>query len=849
VKNRTVWLVIAAILYVLPCGPQSGQPSISFASFPAWGQDGDIAGTVSIGSQSLNVYLFAFVPDMGWIGLPGSCAVVPVQRGTFDVSATPLLVLRNATRFSAYMVPLTLPVSCVGVGTGTIPFVIEHNAVASVTVPRLPRYSTISFAGMQWYVKDAPVPVYPGPQFFVKDNAFLDSQGQLHLRISRCGNSWCAAEVFTKDTIGFGTYRFDIASQVASLDPNVTLGLFSWDAQAGEVYNREWDIEFSRWGVPSATTNTQFVVQPYNLPNNIQHFLINQSTPTSHVVNWSPSQMSFTSSTGSTTIRQWTFVNGATTVPTLGDAHLHLNFYLGSGTSPTVPVTQEIVISGFQYMPAAAQIGFSRSADTVTFEARSYSVPLQSTDANCIASVEADVPWLSVASKRIPPGLPLQYSVLENTAKQSRSGNLILQSSNCNATIGAQVLTITQSSLVCAPVFAPPSSHLGFLSYSYSIGVKGNYAPCTWSASSSVPWLRIVSPTSGAGDGVLQLSADGNTDGKLRGTVLSLDNGALHSVYQDAAGVYFAISPRAASACGKSTAPFGLSWSAPVPVEIRLNSPTGTIVGQFGAQGTTTLPAMSDGVLILLMDMGGNILGSARTSVTADCGVSAIAPLGVVNAASFGARSLAPGSLGSIFGAGLATGTTQASGTTYPTSLGAVSVTLAGQLCPLWYVSPGQINFAVPPNIPAGRYAIQVGSATSEVLITELSPGLFTVKGDGTGVPLATVSAVSSDGTITALTPYQCFASGCFASPMPLPDGLTDLYIVLYGTGIRNAREVTAAMGSQSVEVTFFGGQAQFPGLDQVNLHMKSPATLSGSQALSLEADGISSNTVQLVFR
>ena len=835
------------MVLLVPLGPQPPQPAVSFTTVPIWGQDGVIAGTVSTGSQPLNLYIFAFVPDVGWTGLPSLCSPVPIQQGRFSIGAAPNLIQRNATRFSAYLTPA---VQCNGYNpVETVPFIVEHNAVASVTIPRLSQYSTISFAGMQWFVKDAPVPVSPGPQFFVKDNVFVDSFGQLHLRITRCGTSWCAAEVFTKDTIGYGSYRFDIATPVSGIDPNLTLGLFSWDAQAHDQNYREWDFEFSRWGSPSLPTNAQFVVQPYNIGGNMQRFQINQAMPSSNVLNWSPSQISFTSSAGGNIIRQWNFFSGATPVPTPGDVHLHLNFYVFAGPGPSVPANQEIVISGLQYTPAAAQIGFARTAETLSFDGRSYTAPLTSSASNCFVSVESDAPWLSVTSNRVPPGLPLQYTVSENGTNQARTGNLILQSSNCNVTVGSQVFAITQNNLVCAPVFAPLSTHFGALPANFSIDVKGTYASCGWSVSSSASWLRITSPTSGAGDGTVLVSADANTGSRLRGTALSLDNGALHSIYQDGAGVYFALSPRTGSGCGAQSTPFGLSWSAPAPVEIRLNSPTGSVFGQFGPAGTTTLSAVQDGALIFLLDNTGNVLASARASVAPDCPVARIAPLGVVNAASYSANSLAPGSLAAIFGSGLSATTAQASGTTYPTTLGGVTVNLAGQSCPLWYVSPGQINFAVPANIPPGRYTITAGNASSEVILTGVSPGIFTVKGDGTGVPMASLTAVLEDGTPLPLVPYQCFQSGCIGASMALPDRIADLYITLYGTGLRNYRNVTATLGSYPADVQYLGAQSQFPGLDQVNLHLKAPAGLSGSQPLSLQADGIASNTVQLIFR
>src|SRR5437868_15313909 len=99
---------------------------------------------------------------MGWAGLPGTCVPIAVPGGPFSINASPNILFRSATRFTAYLLPATLSPNC-NPGTATVPFVIEHNAISTATYSRLPQYSTISFGGLEWYRKDAAVPVYPGP--------------------------------------------------------------------------------------------------------------------------------------------------------------------------------------------------------------------------------------------------------------------------------------------------------------------------------------------------------------------------------------------------------------------------------------------------------------------------------------------------------------------------------------------------------------------------------------------------------------------------------------------------------------------------------------------------------------
>jgi len=854
-RSGTAALAVIAISAVVQIGSQTPQPTVTISTLPGWGQDGQITGFVSgMSGNQASLYLFAFVPDSGWSGLPAACSPVTLQTsGQFSVAATPSILLRYATRFTAYLVPTTLSPQC-GSVTATVPFIITHNAINSASIPRLPQYSTLTFGGLEWYVKDAPVQVYPGPQFFIKDNAYVDAQGQLHLKITPCGGSWCAAEVYTKQTVGYGNYTFTINSALNNPDPDVTLGLFSWDGQAGDQYNREWDVEFSLWGNPSATTNAQYVVQPYDGPYNIQHFIVSQPTPTTHIVAWTASQVTFSSftSTGSP-IGGWTYPGSIAGIPTPGDVHLHLNYYLASGRPPSVPITQEVVIGGFTYTPSGGAIGFARVADNVPFQTQSYSVPLNATVADCAASVESDSPWLTVVGPSVVlAGGSVQYAVSDNFGK-SQTGDLILRSTNCNVTLGAQTLGVTQAGLVCSPTFATPSTSIGYLQSVFPVFIQGTAPPCTWTVSTTSPWLQISSP-SGAGNGSVQVTATANPGSDLRSDVLSLSSGPVHLVLQDGVGTLFALSPLNAVSCANQSTKFGLSWFAAGNVELHLNSPTGTLLGQFGPVGTTTLSGVTDGTVFYLTQPSSGssptVLASALATVlSSNCSGASIMPLGLVNAASYASNSIAPSSLATIFGSNLSSTTAQASGSPYPTSLGGTTVLLAGQSCPLWYVSPGQINFAVPPNMQPGRYTLSVGDAASDVLITSVSPGIFTLTSDGTGVPLAAITGVLGDGSTVSLPPYQCSASGCTVVSIALPSRLTDLYIVLYGTGMRNGQNVSASLGPLPLDVLYAGAQVQYPGLDQVNLHLKGPVNLTSRQNLQLTVDGMNSNTVWLQFQ
>ena len=74
---------------------------------------------------------------------------------------------------------------------------------------------------------------------------------------------------------------------------------------------------------------------------------------------------------------------------------------------------------------------------------------------------------------------------------------------------------------------------------------------------------------------------------------------------------------------------------------------------------------------------------------------------GVVNAASYApvtgpGHQLAPESIATVFGQNLASGTATAHPYPLPTMLEGTTVTVHGVVAPLFYVSPGQINFQMP---------------------------------------------------------------------------------------------------------------------------------------------------------
>ncbi|MEK7833962.1 MAG: SBBP repeat-containing protein, partial [Acidobacteriota bacterium] len=245
-----------------------------------------------------------------------------------------------------------------------------------------------------------------------------------------------------------------------------------------------------------------------------------------------------------------------------------------------------------------------------------------------------------------------------------------------------------------------------------------------------------------------------------------------------------------------------------------------------------------------------------------------IPTIATVSAASFTSGSVAPEEIVAAFGANLASGIEIASTTPLPTSLLGTSVKVKDRLnlelpAPLFFVSPSQINFQIPPGLATGKATITVTNAQSmtvgsTVLIERTAPGLFSANSSGIEVAAAILLRVKPDGT-QIFEPVAQFDSvkNKFV-PLPIdfgPDAGTasdQLFLLLFGSGWkgRSAPEkVIVQIGSLNIPVLYAGPQGDFVGEDQINLQL--PRSLAGRGQLDifLTVDGQLANLVTVAFK
>lgn len=206
---------------------------------------------------------------------------------------------------------------------------------------------------------------------------------------------------------------------------------------------------------------------------------------------------------------------------------------------------------------------------------------------------------------------------------------------------------------------------------------------------------------------------------------------------------------------------------------------------------------------------------------------------GVITASAFGGfNAIAPGSWIEIYGLNLAPTTREwqvsdFTGSTAPTSLSGVSVSINGQPAFVSYISPGQVNAQAPSTVTAGPATVTVtnGSQTSAAYAT-------TVNAVAPGILMVATDNYYAAATLPDFTTYVLPANQTWAVPSrPAAPGDT---IVFYGIGFGPVTpEVSAGQITQgqhllegTLQVSFAPGPGQTAVPAQVTYAGLAPGTV-----------------------
>jgi hypothetical protein len=208
----------------------------------------------------------------------------------------------------------------------------------------------LSFSGYEWRIRNVPSS-RGGPNDYDPSNAWVDSHGALHLRISKIRGKWTCAEVTLTRSLGYGTYNF-VVRNLSQLEPSAVFSVFTWDYAGTDPNHREMDFEVSRWGDP-AMKNAQYEIQPFYVAENVSRFTLPPGVFTTSL-HWEPSRVAFRTVAGSEAspivrpVAEHVFISGVP-VPAVESARISLYIY-----RPAREPRQkgaEVVVEKFEYLP------------------------------------------------------------------------------------------------------------------------------------------------------------------------------------------------------------------------------------------------------------------------------------------------------------------------------------------------------------------------------------------------------------------------------------------------------------------------------------------------------------------
>lgn len=254
---------------------------------------------------------------------------------------------------------------------------------------------------------------------------------------------------------------------------------------------------------------------------------------------------------------------------------------------------------------------------------------------------------------------------------------------------------------------------------------------------------------------------------------------------------------------------------------------------------------------------GGGVT-TAQTLTIATANVS-------ISAASFALNNnAAPEMILAMFGVDLATGVKVSDTVPLPTTLEGTTVKVRDSAgvdrnAPLFFVSPGQINYLVPTGTAIGPATVIVTSGTGKLSVGTLNiqavaPGLFAANANGQGVPAAVLFRAKANGQQT-IEELSVVENGVRV-PLQIDLGAEGdlVFLILFGTGFRGhdpaPTSVTCKIGGVDVPVPFAAAQGGLVGLDQMNVGAV-PRSLIGRGAVDLvvTVDGQTANTMRVAFK
>jgi hypothetical protein len=348
---KNVLLIVCLLLS--GCGWRHGddRPVIQFTRIPPASEGGPdkvdmIEGKVIGSRRGQRIVLFSKASGVWWVQPLDVEPFTKIEQDSSWKSATHLGIEYAALLVdSTYLPPSTIPALPKPGG--------QVLAVASVSggqvTPTINQ--TLKFSGYEWTIRHVARERFGSMLYYDPANAWTDSHGFLHLRITRKSESWMCGSVALSRSLGYGNYVFSV-QDVSHLEPATELSFLTFDEQNGEQHHREMDIELSRWGDPKNKSG-DYVVQPSWFPENKVKFQP-PAGPLNTSIHWEAGAATFETAPAGNgtsqhrTVFAKTFSAG---IPTPGNELINIDFCEFEHAKVPLQNGAEVVIEQFQYLP------------------------------------------------------------------------------------------------------------------------------------------------------------------------------------------------------------------------------------------------------------------------------------------------------------------------------------------------------------------------------------------------------------------------------------------------------------------------------------------------------------------
>src|SRR5262249_6379740 len=205
-----------------------------------------------------------------------------------------------------------------------------------------------------------------------------------------------------------------------------------------------------------------------------------------------------------------------------------------------------------------------------------------------------------------------------------------------------------------------------------------------------------------------------------------------------------------------------------------------------------------------------------------------------------------------------------------PTELGGVKVKVKdsngiARLAQLYFVSPFQIDYVMPPRTAPGTATVRVirnnrTAARGTANVQLVAPGLFSANANGQGVAEGVAIHVANTGEIRVepLARFDQQQARFVSNPIDVSNPQEKVFLSLSAVGVRfrsSLSAVTVNIGGEALSPTFVGPFisvgpfTEVPGKDQINVEL--PRRLAGRAEvqITVTVDGFVSNTVTMNFK